>query len=75
MCEDPLINALLDAHDAAEGETRELLTIGRLLAFCEQRCGHWEPGTGCTRHGRTEWAGILLQPGMACERGPFPLRF
>ena len=68
MCEDPLINALLDAHDVAEGETRELLTVGRMLAWCEQRCGRWEPGMGCTRHGRAEWIWLLITPGAACRR-------
>ena len=73
MCEDPLINFLLDSHDAATGETRELLTIGRMLAWCEQRCGDWEPGTGCKHHGREEWVRILITPGAVCYRGELPV--
>ena len=68
MCEDSLVNLLLATHDEATGQTRELLTIGRMLAFCEQRCGYWGPGTGCIRHSRAEWAEILITPGRECRR-------
>jgi len=47
--------------------------IGRLLAHCEQDCGYWEPGTGCTQHKRAEWIRLLIAPGAECR--PIPPAF
>ncbi len=48
MSENRIVNALLEALDNAPGPKREHITVGRLLAQCQQVCPEWF--RCCERH-------------------------
>ena len=69
------VNCLMDSHAAADGPTRELILIGRLLIHCmgatdgePPPCPEWR--RGCQRFDLEEWIEIMIRPAGRCDCWP-----
>ena len=68
MSEKHVVNALIEALANAPGKKREPIQVGRLLAYCQQRCPEWF--RSCGLHDREEWIRLLILEGETCDRRP-----
>ena len=61
-----IVNDLIESLANASGPKREPIHVGRLLAYCQQKCPEWF--RSCGRYEREEWITLLITPGRKCDR-------
>lgn len=60
-----IVNDLIESLANAPGKKREPIQVGRLLAFCQQKCPEWFHE--CESYDREEWIELLIRPRQVCE--------
>lgn len=63
-----IVNDPIDRLAEAKAPGAELIRIGGNLAFCQQRCTHWDQA--CCRMDPEEWFTLMLDPARRCRCWP-----
>ena len=67
MTANRLVNNMVETLENTPGPKRELIAVGRLLIYCQQRCPEWD-GRGCTHYEPDLWIETMITPGRRCPR-------